>query len=621
MADSSDAEQDGENVIRIMVATDNHLGYGEKDAVRGEDSFTAFEEILELAVAEDVDMILLGGDLFHDAVPSQNSMHKCIELLRRYTFGDKLVSLEIVSDQAQCFHNAVNQSVNYEDPNLNIAIPVFSIHGNHDDPSGFGRLSSLDLLSTSGLINYFGRWTDLTKLEISPVLIRKGESQLALYGLSHIHDGRLARLFKDFKVTFERAGPGGDDASTADAAEDDWFHLMVVHQNRADRGPKNYLPEELLPDFLHLVVWGHEHDCRIEPELNAKKGFYVSQPGSSVPTSLSEGEAKKKHVGLLEIYKTKFKLKELPLQSVRPFVYDSIVLPDKAEELGLNEGDASTKVYKFARERVESMIEKAKAQLTGHPRQPVLPLIRLRLLYTEESCMFNTIRFSQMFSTRVANAQDVVLFSKLVKRAKGENVQLDKEAMRHALEAENATRMDELVERYFEETKTKKPLKLFHSKALAEMTYRLVECRDANAAENIVKFYNEKAVEHLMESMPNEENIDDELQNFRERFKHEDLLNMLDARGVKTKDESSVFASKVDAKGSTAAATSRGRGTRGRGAARGRAAATSAATRAKPQLDASVNNSRSSGRQQTLLSSVRGARNGPSYVISISDSD
>ena len=26
--------------------------------------------------------------------------------------------------------------VNYEDPNYNISIPVFSIHGNHDDPAG-----------------------------------------------------------------------------------------------------------------------------------------------------------------------------------------------------------------------------------------------------------------------------------------------------------------------------------------------------------------------------------------------------------------------------------------------------------------------------------------------------
>ena len=36
-------------------------------------------------------------------------------------------------------------AVNYEDPNLNIAIPVFSIHGNHDDPQGTGPVSVDDL--------------------------------------------------------------------------------------------------------------------------------------------------------------------------------------------------------------------------------------------------------------------------------------------------------------------------------------------------------------------------------------------------------------------------------------------------------------------------------------------
>ena len=29
-------------------------------------------------------------------------------------------------------------AVNYEDPNMNVSIPVFSIHGNHDDPQGAG---------------------------------------------------------------------------------------------------------------------------------------------------------------------------------------------------------------------------------------------------------------------------------------------------------------------------------------------------------------------------------------------------------------------------------------------------------------------------------------------------
>lgn len=31
--------------------------------------------------------------------------------------------------------------MNYEDANLNVAIPVFSIHGNHDDPQGAGAVS------------------------------------------------------------------------------------------------------------------------------------------------------------------------------------------------------------------------------------------------------------------------------------------------------------------------------------------------------------------------------------------------------------------------------------------------------------------------------------------------
>lgn len=29
-----------------------------------------------------------------------------------------------------------HHTANYEDPNYNVALPVFSIHGNHDDPAG-----------------------------------------------------------------------------------------------------------------------------------------------------------------------------------------------------------------------------------------------------------------------------------------------------------------------------------------------------------------------------------------------------------------------------------------------------------------------------------------------------
>lgn len=59
-----------------------------------------------------------------------------MKLLRAYTLGDKPIEIEYLSDQSLNFPSTLTQTLNYEDPNLNIAYPVFSIHGNHDDPSG-----------------------------------------------------------------------------------------------------------------------------------------------------------------------------------------------------------------------------------------------------------------------------------------------------------------------------------------------------------------------------------------------------------------------------------------------------------------------------------------------------
>jgi double-strand break repair protein MRE11 len=38
---------------------------------------------------------------------------------------------ELSTNSSRAFNH-----VNYEDLDINVAIPVFSIHGNHDDPSG-----------------------------------------------------------------------------------------------------------------------------------------------------------------------------------------------------------------------------------------------------------------------------------------------------------------------------------------------------------------------------------------------------------------------------------------------------------------------------------------------------
>lgn len=119
------------------------------------DSFAAFEEVLYLAKRFHCDMVLLAGDLFHDNRPSRRTLFKTMEILRRYCLGPGAVRIQITSDPSRTFKTG---QLNYQDANFAVDLPIFSIHGNHDDPTrdGGDLLAALDLLSMSNLVNYFG---------------------------------------------------------------------------------------------------------------------------------------------------------------------------------------------------------------------------------------------------------------------------------------------------------------------------------------------------------------------------------------------------------------------------------------------------------------------------------
>lgn len=56
--------------------------------------------------------------------------------------------------------------------------------------------------------------------------------------------------------------------------------------------------------------------------------------GSSIATSLCEGESKPKHVGLLKVNKNQFKMKSLKLKSVRPYIFDNMILSNHDIKIG-----------------------------------------------------------------------------------------------------------------------------------------------------------------------------------------------------------------------------------------------------------------------------------------------
>lgn len=366
----------------------------------------------ETLTLDQVDMVLLGGDLFHDNKPSRKSMYQVMRSLRKNCLGPKPVQLEFLSDANEVFDGAFSH-VNYEDPDMNISLPVFSIHGNHDDPSGEGHFSSLDLLQVAGLVNYFGKVPEANDIHVKPVLLQKGDTKLALYGISNVRDERLFRTFRDKHVTFYR--PPDDEGK--------FFNLLTVHQNHVAHTSTSYLPESVLPEWMNLVVWGHEHDCQIEPTRNPETGFFVMQPGSSVATSLIAGESERKHIAIVSITGDEFKSEAVPLKTVRPFVYKDISLrnePDfkKVQFKKDNRQAITLKLISI----VDDMIEQANAEwlamqedstATPEDERP-LPLIRLRVDYNaDEGGNFdieNPQRFSNRFVGKVANVNDVVQF-------------------------------------------------------------------------------------------------------------------------------------------------------------------------------------------------------------------
>nr|CDS29742.1 double strand break repair protein MRE11A [Hymenolepis microstoma] len=407
-----------ENTLRILLTTDNHVGYLEKDGIRGNDTFKSLEEILCLAKRHNVDFILQGGDLFHESRPSIRCINEVLRLVRTYCFNDRSVSFEVLSDPTVNFSATSYPGVNYLDPNLNVGIPVFAIHGNHDDPSGPGNVCPPDLLHTCGFLNLLGKSNSVESMEVNPVLIRKGSTNLALYGIGAVREERLHRLFRDNKVTFLR--PEYD--------VDNWFSLTVVHQNRVRHGPTGYLPEKFLPSFLDLVFWGHEHDCRIIPEWNESQQFYVVQPGSSVITSLCEGEAIPKCVGLLEIQGRKFNVTKLPLQSVRKLFFEDIILQDELSNVDSSSPDAVSMVEKLCNDRVQAAIDRMTEETSAALRKrrlkaeedeevedikflpPPEPLVRLRVDTSGGFEKFSAVRFGQKFVGHVANPKDLITF-------------------------------------------------------------------------------------------------------------------------------------------------------------------------------------------------------------------
>lgn len=211
-----------------------------------------------------------------------------MEIFRRYCMGHEPIQVEILPSTTAGNAGTAKKSpfargfCNYEDEFYSVDLPVFAIHGNHDDPSRDGGNSelyaALDLLDVANLVNYFGRQEDSAAIGIDPILLKKGTTHVGLYGLGSMRDERLNRMWRGEQVSFSRPdddggrGRGGGDDD--DEPRPNFFNIFCLHQNRDyGRGTKNCIKEDMIPEWM---VRGYR--CS-RPRL--RWPFHVSRFGSS----------------------------------------------------------------------------------------------------------------------------------------------------------------------------------------------------------------------------------------------------------------------------------------------------------------------------------------------------
>ncbi len=303
--------------MKLGIIGDLHFGFhfgGEREW----DSFVQGKEAFEKVIGEDVDAIILLGDIFDSPIPRPEVWSRAAEIL----------TLPLMAKKGEVrLAGLINKTRESIKERLCFSgIPVIAIHGTHERRPK-GQSNPVETLEKLGLLVY---------LHGNGIILDKGTERMAIQGIGGVPEKYAPQVFRSWN-------PKPIQNST---------NLLIFHQSVK---PFIYTAEPALevsdlPTGFDLYIDGHLHRNLLQKNL-----LFT---GSTMITQMKKDETEEKKVWILTQERGNIKLRDLALQTPRKLFYLEV--------------DATGGTP-------EEVLEKCRAALAAVPKTEQKPLVRLKL--------------------------------------------------------------------------------------------------------------------------------------------------------------------------------------------------------------------------------------------------
>ena len=262
--------------MKIGIFSDTHFGFAE-GTEREKESFENARRALQVCLEQEVDAILLPGDIFDRTIPSQETWREAFWALAPVKKSSTSVSALRVK-------KGIQESLHLHHT------PIIGIHGNHEF-RGKRFAGTLDVLEKSELVLY---------VHAGYIALQKGNERVIIHGMGGVPEKKARDALKVYNPV---PLPGKK-------------NILVLHQSYKELLPFDddmiaSLSFSDLPKGFDLIINGHFHEL-LEQDIDGVK-FLI--PGSTVITQMKQSEAQHpKCVCILDTDTMQYERIEIPGQ-------------------------------------------------------------------------------------------------------------------------------------------------------------------------------------------------------------------------------------------------------------------------------------------------------------------